>query len=63
MSVKLAEVSVKPEEAWRWYIVVDDTGDASEVFNSLAGAKAWAIEWGGKVIQVKSSIISSTRSK
>lgn len=55
MSVKLEEVYEKPKDAWRWYVVIDDTGNASEVFNSRVGAEKWATEWGGKVIQVKAS--------
>jgi len=38
---------------WVWHLVVDETGDVKEAFNSLYGAERWAEDHGGYVVKVK----------
>ncbi len=44
---------MQTDKSWRWFLVIDDVGNASEVFHSLIGARMWKDEHGGEIITVK----------
>jgi len=46
-------MSPETNEQWRWFLVITDSGDVSEAFNSLPGAEGWQEEHGGIIIKVK----------